>query len=102
MFLGAGFTLGADRILRSPQALNIKNLRMLFVSDPVSPVMLARGTSRCAPSARSGAGFGSARNMATLREIELRLKSIKNIEKITKFVILLNTANEVSEHPIDR
>ncbi|KAJ7846066.1 ATPase, F1 complex, gamma subunit domain-containing protein [Mycena olivaceomarginata] len=55
-----------------------------FVSDPVSPVMLARGTSRCAPSARSGAGFRSARNMATLREIELRLKSIKNIEKITK------------------
>ncbi|KAJ7792222.1 ATPase, F1 complex, gamma subunit domain-containing protein [Mycena olivaceomarginata] len=46
--------------------------------------MLARRTSRCAPSARSGAGFGSARNMATLREIELRLKSIKNIEKITK------------------
>jgi hypothetical protein len=26
----------------------------------------------------------SARNMATLREIELRLKSVRNIEKITK------------------
>lgn len=25
-----------------------------------------------------------ARNMATLREIEMRLKSVKNIEKITK------------------
>lgn len=26
----------------------------------------------------------NARNMATLREIELRLKSVSNIEKITK------------------
>lgn len=26
----------------------------------------------------------SARNMATLRELELRLKSVRNIEKITK------------------
>jgi F-type H+-transporting ATPase subunit gamma len=26
----------------------------------------------------------NSRNMATLREIELRLKSVKNIEKITK------------------
>lgn len=26
----------------------------------------------------------NARNMATLREIELRLKSVRNIEKITK------------------
>ncbi|KAG2087599.1 hypothetical protein BD769DRAFT_1322359, partial [Suillus cothurnatus] len=31
-----------------------------------------------------GAALKSARNMATLREIELRLKSVKNIEKITK------------------
>ena len=31
-----------------------------------------------------GAGPLNARNMATLREIELRLKSVKNIEKITK------------------
>ncbi|KAJ7180508.1 ATPase, F1 complex, gamma subunit domain-containing protein [Mycena filopes] len=46
--------------------------------------MLARRTLSRAPSALSGAGPGSARNMATLREIELRLKSVKNIEKITK------------------
>ncbi|KAH9944926.1 ATPase, F1 complex, gamma subunit domain-containing protein [Amylocystis lapponica] len=31
-----------------------------------------------------GAAPASARNMATLREIELRLKSVRNIEKITK------------------
>ena len=31
-----------------------------------------------------GAATAGARNMATLREIELRLKSVKNIEKITK------------------
>jgi F-type H+-transporting ATPase subunit gamma len=46
--------------------------------------MLARRTLARAPSALSGAGPGNARNMATLREIELRLKSVKNIEKITK------------------
>jgi len=32
----------------------------------------------------SGAAPAGARNMATLREIELRLKSVRNIEKITK------------------
>lgn len=31
-----------------------------------------------------GAAPAAARNMATLREIELRLKSVRNIEKITK------------------
>ncbi|KAF7309670.1 Importin N-terminal domain-containing protein [Mycena indigotica] len=46
--------------------------------------MLVRRTLSRAPAAFSGAGAGNARNMATLREIELRLKSVKNIEKITK------------------
>ncbi|KAF7294457.1 Importin N-terminal domain-containing protein [Mycena kentingensis (nom. inval.)] len=46
--------------------------------------MLARRTLSRAPAALSGAGPGNGRNMATLREIELRLKSVKNIEKITK------------------
>jgi F-type H+-transporting ATPase subunit gamma len=32
---------------------------------------------------------GQARNMATLREIELRLKSVRNIEKITKVGVLV-------------
>ncbi|KAJ6591748.1 ATPase, F1 complex, gamma subunit domain-containing protein [Mycena vulgaris] len=46
--------------------------------------MLTRRTLSRAPAALSGAGPGNARNMATLREIELRLKSVKNIEKITQ------------------
>jgi F-type H+-transporting ATPase subunit gamma len=48
--------------------------------------MLARRTVTrltAQPSAL-GAAPPNARNMATLREIELRLKSVKNIEKITK------------------
>ncbi|GBE83333.1 ATP synthase subunit gamma, mitochondrial [Sparassis crispa] len=48
--------------------------------------MLARRTlGRIASQpAVLGAAPSNARNMATLREIELRLKSVKNIEKITK------------------
>ncbi|KAH6903228.1 ATP synthase F1 gamma [Coprinopsis sp. MPI-PUGE-AT-0042] len=42
---------------------------------------LARAAAR-APAV--GAAPAGARNMATLREIELRLKSVRNIEKITK------------------
>lgn len=43
-----------------------------------------------------GAAPSQARNMATLREIELRLKSVRNIEKITKvcsWYILLYARN---------
>ena len=48
--------------------------------------MLARHslTRAVAQSASFGAAPTNARNMATLREIELRLKSVRNIEKITK------------------
>ncbi|KII91600.1 hypothetical protein PLICRDRAFT_38383 [Plicaturopsis crispa FD-325 SS-3] len=48
--------------------------------------MFARNTlARVATQPRVlGAAPPAARNMATLREIELRLKSVKNIEKITK------------------
>lgn len=42
---------------------------------------LARLAAQQPPLAAAPSG---ARNMATLREIELRLKSVKNIEKITK------------------
>ena len=42
---------------------------------------LARAATR---TTVAGAAPAGARNMATLREIELRLKSVKNIEKITK------------------
>ena len=51
---------------------------------PSTPTMLARQAfARVAPSAVRTAPAG-ARNMATLREIEMRLKSVRNIEKITK------------------
>ncbi|KAF9541013.1 ATP synthase F1 gamma [Agrocybe pediades] len=43
---------------------------------------LARAVAQ--PAAALGAAPANARNMATLREIELRLKSVRNIEKITK------------------
>ena len=47
--------------------------------------MLARSTLRLAAQPPAlGAAPSQARNMATLREIELRLKSVRNIEKITK------------------
>jgi len=48
--------------------------------------MFARPIARAAANRPSvlGAAPPSARNMATLREIELRLKSVRNIEKITK------------------
>jgi F-type H+-transporting ATPase subunit gamma len=48
--------------------------------------MLARRTLTRAVAQPSplGAAPQNARNMATLREIELRLKSVRNIEKITK------------------
>lgn len=48
--------------------------------------MFARqaATRLVAQPSSSGVAPLAARNMATLREIELRLKSVKNIEKITK------------------
>jgi len=48
--------------------------------------MLARRTLARIPAQQAvlGAAPQNARNMATLRELELRLKSVRNIEKITK------------------
>ncbi|KAF9453402.1 ATP synthase F1 gamma [Macrolepiota fuliginosa MF-IS2] len=46
--------------------------------------MLARSVLRAATQQPVVAAPAQARNMATLREIELRLKSVRNIEKITK------------------
>jgi F-type H+-transporting ATPase subunit gamma len=46
--------------------------------------MLARRTVLRASQAQQQLAPSQARNMATLREIELRLKSVRNIEKITK------------------
>ena len=39
---------------------------------------------RLPTAATNVTAVSQARNMATLREIEMRLKSVKNIEKITK------------------
>lgn len=47
--------------------------------------MLARqALTRAVQPAVARAAPSGARNMATLREIEMRLKSVRNIEKITK------------------
>lgn len=47
--------------------------------------MLSRqALGRAAKPLITGAAPAGARNMATLREIEMRLKSVRNIEKITK------------------
>jgi F-type H+-transporting ATPase subunit gamma len=46
--------------------------------------MLARQSIARVRVAAGPVLHSNARNMATLREIELRLKSVRNIEKITK------------------
>ncbi|KAI9360477.1 ATPase, F1 complex, gamma subunit domain-containing protein [Zopfochytrium polystomum] len=55
---------------------------MLFASA-TSIARPAAASFRAAPSVVA-IGLGQARNYATLKEIQLRLKSISNIEKITK------------------
>jgi hypothetical protein len=50
----------------------------------MSTMLARRSLARAAAPAVCGAAPSGARNMATLREIELRLKSVRNIEKITK------------------
>jgi methyl coenzyme M reductase subunit C len=52
------------------------------LNSPMS--LLARSVLRTAAQQPAVAAPAQARNMATLREIELRLKSVRNIEKITK------------------
>jgi F-type H+-transporting ATPase subunit gamma len=48
-------------------------------------MMLSRAVRPTLAAAVHGAQQAQAtRNMATLREIEMRLKSVRNIEKITK------------------
>lgn len=53
-------------------------------SSSSSMSLLARSVLRTAAQQPVAAAPAQARNMATLREIELRLKSVRNIEKITK------------------
>jgi hypothetical protein len=63
---------------RRSRALADANLTLL--------AMLSRSTLRAASRAPTlvQVAPNSARGMATLRELELRLKSVRNIEKITK------------------
>ena len=63
-----------------PSLLYLLALTLLFDLS----TMLARTALRPALVAQPMIAASQARNMATLREIELRLKSVKNIEKITK------------------
>ena len=52
---------------------------------PSPPMLARRSVVRLVPQPSPlGASPQSTRNMATLWEIELRLKSVRNIEKITK------------------
>ena len=71
--------------------------------------MLARRSLARIPAQQSvlGAAPQNARNMATLRELELRLKSVRNIEKITKvrvwraFRVLCDTMAHSGVHIVD-
>jgi F-type H+-transporting ATPase subunit gamma len=50
----------------------------------MSTMLARRSLARAVAQPAACACTPGARNMATLREIELRLKSVRNIEKITK------------------
>jgi len=52
--------------------------------SPSQSTMLARQVLVRSAAAAPLRPFGAPRNMATLREIEMRLKSVRNIGKITK------------------
>lgn len=51
--------------------------------------MFARSTLVLGRAASQAQAPPLARNMATLRELEMRLKSVRNIEKITKVCFLV-------------
>jgi F-type H+-transporting ATPase subunit gamma len=65
--------------------------------------MFARRTTTLALRAASqpslAAAPPNARNMATLRELELRLKSVRNIAKITKVRKFIPITWHNSAHP---
>jgi hypothetical protein len=77
--------LNSNSDVRGNLSLNPERTREIFLSLQ-NFSMLARQTLTRAAIQPSllGAAPANARNMATLREIELRLKSVRNIEKITK------------------
>ena len=56
-----------------------------YTTSSLSPMLARRSLARVVSQPSPlGATPTNARNMATLREIEMRLKSVRNIEKITK------------------
>ena len=82
--------------LQSKLRTEAKSVFVNVVSDilPIllfaPPTMFARSTlvlGRAAAKASSAQAPPLARNMATLKELEVRLKSVRNIEKITKVCI---------------
>lgn len=67
----------------------------------MSTLLAHRSLARAAvQSSACGAAPYGARNMATLREIELRLKSVRNIEKITKVGLIPFFKEMVTYMPI--
>jgi hypothetical protein len=80
------------RRLKSRQLLTLTTVRrqrrrvkLYPLSSPLFPMLARKSLARLvAQPSPLGAVPQGARNMATLRELELRLKSVRNIEKITK------------------
>jgi hypothetical protein len=60
---------------------NASDVSNAYILSMLARRSVARLVAQPSPS---GASPQSTRNMATLRELELRLKSVRNIEKITK------------------
>ena len=69
-----------------PWTLSSLSLIVLHSPSPPLSTMLARRSLALGRQAAQQQPLvpAGARNMATLRELELRLKSVRNIEKITK------------------
>jgi hypothetical protein len=71
-------------VVAREKAANTEKQNLESSSLSVQMSLLARSVLRAASQQPAVVVPAQARNMATLREIELRLKSVKNIEKITK------------------
>jgi hypothetical protein len=73
-----------SRLADASDVLNAYNPSLSFLLS-FSPMLIRQSVARLvAQPSHLGASPQSVRNMATLRELELRLKSVRNIEKITK------------------
>lgn len=70
-----------EHVLRTHFPAGLARIEQIPSSSMLARRTLGRVVAQPLPLAATP---GNARNMATLREIELRLKSVRNIEKITK------------------